>query len=111
VRARAGAAASSTATTWGARRDVRRLRAELARLGEERGRLYMWLGAAVHAGDEQGAAAAQARLRELDRQAAAAQSQIAGVRSGAAQRVAMERLAVQPTEAVQLGAEAGDTQS
>jgi hypothetical protein len=100
VRARAGFAASSAATALGARRDQRRLRAELARLGEERARLYMWLGAAVHGGDEAGAAAARARLQELDRQAAERQAQLAGVPSEAAERVARERLAVQPTQVV-----------
>jgi outer membrane biosynthesis protein TonB len=76
---------------------VRRLQSALLLIESERKRSLHELGAAAHARDSSGEAAARARLRDLDRQEATLRSQLESQLRLAGERIRKAKLPVQDT--------------
>ena len=102
VRERAGYYALTFRTAAEARRELARRRNAIARLGEERRRLLLDLGAAAYARDEARTSSARNALERVDSEVAEHEREMARVAAEADERVRRARLHVQPTEAVRV---------
>jgi outer membrane biosynthesis protein TonB len=81
----------------GARRELFRLRRELAELLAERAESARILGESVYAGDEEGTETARTRLAELDGLVRAKEEEMEQTAAAAMERIQRAQLEVQPT--------------
>lgn len=102
-RALAGFAGASARAWAGASREVTRVRLELRRLGRERTRVQLALGAAAYAENDEEMTTLRARLRELDARRAESERAARVAVDRARRRTSKERLAVASTEIRQSG--------
>lgn len=98
VRERTGFAVESVAVHTTARRDLYRMRRELADLLARRAESARILGESVYAGDEEGTEAARAQLAELDGLATAKEEEMRQTVEAATERLRRAQLEVQPTQ-------------
>ncbi|HSC50762.1 MAG TPA: zinc ribbon domain-containing protein [Gaiellaceae bacterium] len=98
VRGTTGYAVESVAVHAGARRDLYRMRRELAELLAQRAERVRSLGEAVYAGDEAGTEAARAELAELDGLVTAKEDEMRQTARAAMERIQRAHLQVQPTQ-------------
>jgi hypothetical protein len=98
VREKTGYAVESVTVHTTARRDLYRMRRELADLLARRAESARILGESVYAGDEEGTEAARAQLAELDGLATAKEEEMRQTAAAAMERIQRAHLQVQPTE-------------
>lgn len=98
VRDTTGYAVESVAVHAGARRDLYRMRRELAELLALRAESARVLGEAVYAGDEAATDAARAELAELDGLITAKEDEMRQTAEAAIERIERAHLRVQPTQ-------------
>jgi outer membrane biosynthesis protein TonB len=82
----------------GARRELFRLRRELAELAAQRAESARILGESVYAGDEEGTETARTRLAELDGLVRAKEEEMEQTAAAAIERIERAQLEVQPTQ-------------
>jgi hypothetical protein len=92
-----GYAVESVSVHAGARRDLFRLRRELAELLAQRAESARILGESVYAGDEEGTETARTRLAELDGLVRAKEEEMEQKAAAAIERIQRAQLEVQPT--------------
>ncbi len=102
VRGRAGAAVEELAARSRAAGELLRLRRQHAALHDRRRGLLAELGAAVYAEDHPETERVRSELHALDRHLHTLESAMANVAAGAHERIENARLAVQPTEMVEI---------
>jgi zinc ribbon protein len=98
VRETTGYAVESVAVHTSARRDLYRMRRELAQLLAQRAESARILGESVYAGDEEATESARARMAELDGQVTAKEEEMRQTAEAAMERIQRAHLQVQPTE-------------
>lgn len=98
VRETTGYAVESVTVHTSARRDLYRMRRELAQLLTQRAESARILGESVYAGDEEATEAARARMAELDGQVTAKEEEMRQTAEAAMERIQRAHLQVQPTE-------------
>ena len=98
VRETTGYAVESVAVHTSARRDLYRMRRELAELLAQRAESARILGESVYAGDEEGTDAARAQMAELDGLVTAKEDEMRQTAEAAMERIQRAHLQVQPTQ-------------
>lgn len=98
VRETTGYAVESVTVHASARRDLYRMRRELAELLARRSESARVLGESVYAGDEEATQAARAQLAELDGQVTAKEEEMRQTAEAALERIQRAQLQVQPTQ-------------
>jgi len=98
LRDTAGYAVESVSVHTGARRELFRLRRELAELAAQRAESARILGESVYAGDEEGTETARTRLAELDGLVRAKEEEMEQTAAAAIERIERAQLEVQPTQ-------------
>ena len=98
VREHTGYAVESVAVQTSARRDLHRMRRELARLLAQRAECARILGESVYADDEEGTAVARAQLAEIDGLVTAKEDEMRQTTEAAIERIQRAHLQVQPTQ-------------
>ncbi len=98
VRETTGAAVESVAVHTTARRDLYRMRRELAQLLARRAESARILGESVYAGDEDGIERARAQMTEVDRLVTAKEDEMRQTAEAAMERIQRAQLQVQPTQ-------------
>ena len=93
-----GYAVESVTVHAGARRELFRLRRELAELLAQRAESARILGESVYADDEEGTATARARMAELDGLVRAKEEEMEQTATAAMERIQRAQLQVQPTQ-------------
>ncbi len=98
VRETTGYAVESVAVHTTARRDLYRMRRELAQLVAQRAESARILGESVYANDEEGTEAARAEMAELDGLVTAKEEEMRQTAEAAMERIQRAHLEVQPTQ-------------
>lgn len=98
VRERTGYAVESATVHTTARRDLYRMRRELARLLARRAESARILGESVYAGDEEATEAARAHMAELDGLVTAKEDEMRQTAEAAMERIQRAHVQVQPTQ-------------
>ena len=98
MREHTGYAVESVAVHTSTRRDLYRMRRELAQLLAQRAESARILGESVYAGDEEGTAAARSQLAEVDGLVTAKEDEMRQTAEAAMERIQRAHLQVQPTQ-------------
>jgi zinc-ribbon domain len=97
VRARGGAVVETVAAHWSARKELSRLRREIASMSAERNERVRELGAAAYEGNKAAEKELKERTKQIDDDVQAKEAQMAKVTIDAQERIGRAKLEVQST--------------